>query len=121
MLRVLLSIWDGDKAGFQQLLRESLAEKGDKQFDQMDARSWQQTLATAVRVGYGETVLAIFRETGHQLIWRPFYEAIKALTLNSAEYLKTEVAAEVRDIALTIFTSMWEYNNPEVPTELNHS
>lgn len=116
-LRVMLSAWEGDKTGFRQLLHEALAEKGDKQLEHMDADDWQQTLATAVRVGYGEEVLSIFRETGHQLIWRPFYEAIKALTLNSEDYLKTEVAAEVRDIALKIFTSMWEYNNPVEPTE----
>lgn len=116
-LRVLLSIWAGDKTGFQQLLREVLAEKGDKQLDHMDADDWQQTLATAVRAGYGEEVLSVFCETGHQLIWRPFYEAIKALTLHSADYLKTEVAAEVRDIALKIYTDMWEYNNPDESIE----
>ena len=116
-LRVLLSIWEGDQTVFQQLLHEALAEKADRQLEHIDARDWQRTLATAVRVGYGEEVLSTFRETGHQLIWRPFYEAIKALTLKSADYLKTEVAAEVRDIALKIFTSMWEYNNPDEPTE----
>ena len=116
-LEVLLSVWEGDKTGFQQLLREALVEKGDKQLEYMDALDWQRTLATAVRVGYGEEALIIFRETGHQLIWRPFYEAIKALILNSADYLKTEVAAEVRDIALKIFTSMWEYNNPDESIE----
>lgn len=116
-LHVVLSVWENDTTGFQQLLREALAEKGDKQLEYVEADDWQQTLATAVRFGYGETVLSIFRETGHQLIWRPFYEAIKALTLNSEEYLKTDVAAEVRDIALEIFTSMWEYNNPGEPIE----
>ncbi|MEZ0483546.1 tetratricopeptide repeat protein [Fibrella aquatica] len=116
-LRVLLSVWDGDKPAFQQLLREALAEKGDKQLEHMEADDWQQTMAIAVRAGYGEMVLTIFRETGHQLMWRPFYEAIKALTLNSQDYLKTEVAAEVRDIALKIFTAMWEYNNPAMPPE----
>lgn len=111
-LRVALNVWDGDKTNFQQLLRESLVEEGDKQLDYTESSVWRQTLATAVRFGYGEDVLSIFRETGHQLIWRPFYEAIKALTLNSEEYLRTEVAAEVRDIAIKIFTAMWEYNNP---------
>ena len=116
-LRVVLSIWEKDKTTFKQLIHEALAEKGDQQLDHMDADDWQQTLATAVRMGYGEVVLATFRDTGHHLIWRPFYEAIKALALNSEEYLKTEVAAEVRDIALKIFTSMWKYNNPNESSE----
>ncbi|MBN8822453.1 MULTISPECIES: ATP-binding protein [unclassified Spirosoma] len=68
--------------------------------------------AVAIRLGYGEQLQNIFRETGHDQISRPFYEAIKALTLNSEEYLKTEVAAEVREVALKIFKFMQDYNTP---------
>ena len=77
---------------------------------------WHCSAAVAIRLGYGEQLQAIFRETGHDRIWRPFYEAIKALTLNSEGYLKTEVAAEVREVALQIFKFMQDYNNPAPQT-----
>ncbi|GAB3989842.1 hypothetical protein GCM10028807_15620 [Spirosoma daeguense] len=73
---------------------------------------WHRSAAVTVRLGYGEQLQTVFRETGHDRIFRPFYEAIKALTLNSEEYLKTEVAAEVRDVALQIFKFMQDYNAP---------
>ena len=71
---------------------------------------WYRSAAVAVRLGLGENLLNLFEKTGYNRIFRPLYEAIKALTTNSDSYLKNDVAAEVRDIALQIFQFMKNYN-----------
>ncbi|SOD98409.1 ATP-binding protein [Spirosoma fluviale] len=71
-----------------------------------------RSMGLTVQYGFDREMLKIFKNEGHDRIFRPFYEAIKALTLNSEEYLKNEVAAEVREIALQIFKFMQNYNAP---------
>ncbi len=71
---------------------------------------WQRSAAVAVKLGYGKNLLELLEETGHSRIFRPFYEAIKALTLNDEDYLRTQVAAEVREVALAMYAYMRKYN-----------
>ena len=71
---------------------------------------WQRSAAITVKLGYGQKLVEIFEQTGHHRIFRPLYEAIKALTINSEEYLRTQVAAEVREVALQMFAFMKKYN-----------
>jgi tetratricopeptide (TPR) repeat protein len=71
---------------------------------------WQRSAAVAVKLGYGKNLMELLEETGHSRIFRPFYEAIKALTLNDEDYLRTQVAAEVREVALAMYAYMKKYN-----------
>jgi tetratricopeptide (TPR) repeat protein len=71
---------------------------------------WQRSAAIAVKLGYGKNLMELLEETGHSRIFRPFYEAIKALTLNDEDYLRTQVAAEVREVALAMYAYMKKYN-----------
>jgi Flp pilus assembly protein TadD len=73
---------------------------------------WQRSAAVAVKLGYGQNLMELLEETGHHRKLRPFYEAIKALTLNSEDYLRTQVAAEVREVALAMYAYMKKYNDP---------
>ncbi|TAG57981.1 MAG: tetratricopeptide repeat protein [Runella slithyformis] len=67
--------------------------------------------AVAIKLGYGQNLMALLEATDHHRKLRPFYEAIKALTLNSEDYLRTQVAAEVREVALAMYAYMKKYND----------
>ncbi|WP_428656827.1 AAA family ATPase [Runella sp.] len=75
-------------------------------------QNWHIAAAVTVRLGYGDKLVAMFRETGRDRVMRPLYEAIIALNIDSEEYLSTQVAAEVREVALAIFQFMKAYNQP---------
>jgi tetratricopeptide (TPR) repeat protein len=109
--RTLFAAYGNDKASFSKLVKEAIEKLSEEEEKRMDI-TWQRSAAVAIRLGYGEQLQAVFRETEQDRISRPFYEAIKALTLNSEDYLKTEVAAEVREVALHIFKFMQDYNAP---------
>ncbi len=81
--------------------------------DEVIANDWQRSAAVAVKLGYGQDLMALLEATDHHRKLRPFYEAIKALTLHSEDYLRTQVAAEVREVALAMYAYMKKYN--EVP------
>jgi tetratricopeptide (TPR) repeat protein len=88
---------------------QALKQIGDivPSFTEID---WQRSAAVAVKLGYGKNLMELLEETGHSRIFRPFYEAIKALTLNDEDYLRTQVAAEVREVALAMYAYMKKYN-----------
>jgi tetratricopeptide (TPR) repeat protein len=89
--------------------KEALNEINEQlKFNTQD--DWQRSAAVAVKLGYGKQLLELFEQTGHHRIFRPFYEAIKALTLSSEDYLRTQVAAEVREVALEMYAYMKKYN-----------
>lgn len=75
-------------------------------------QNWHIAAAVTVRLGYGDKLVALFRETGRDRVMRPLHEAIRALNIDSEEYLATQVAAEVREVALEIFQFMKAYNQP---------
>lgn len=62
---------------------------------------WWRFAAAAHRLGYSREVLAVMEKTGHDIVLRPFYEAIKTLAEGSDNYLNS-VALEVREPARMI-------------------
>ena len=97
----------GISAGFW---KQALGEIEDK-LPHHTQDDWQRSAAVAVKLGYGQNLMALLEETGHHRQLRPFYEAIKALTINSEDYLRTQVAAEVREVALAMYAYMKKYND----------
>jgi hypothetical protein len=85
-------------------------EKVEDKISNKTKDDWQRSAAVAVKLGYGKNLMELLEETGHSRIFRPFYEAIKALTLNDEDYLRTQVAAEVREVALAMYAYMKKYN-----------
>ena len=96
----------GISAGFW---KQALNQIGNKIPD-LTQDDWQRSAAVAVKLGYGKNLMELLEETGHSRIFRPFYEAIKALTLNDEDYLRTQVAAEVREVALAMYAYIKKYN-----------
>jgi tetratricopeptide (TPR) repeat protein len=89
--------------------KQVLNQIGDK-IPEHTKDDWQRSAAVVVKLGYGKNLMELLEETGHSRIFRPFYEAIKALTLNDEDYLRTQVAAEVREVALAMYAYMKKYN-----------
>ncbi len=90
----------------QALAQEEELQQADK------LQNWHIAAAVTVHLGYGDNLMALFQKTGRDRVMRPLYEAIVALKMDSEEYLATQVAAEVREVALAIFQFMKAYNQP---------
>ncbi len=70
---------------------------------------WQRFAAIALRLNYGEEVLHILKETGHDTIIRPYYEAIKAMLKKDSDAYLESIAAEVREPARQILKRIQKY------------
>ncbi|GEM_PF-495670 len=73
---------------------------------------WWRFGAVSAKLGYGEEVLKVLEEHGYDTILRPYYVAIKALTVQKPEAYMNSVAAEVREPARQIYAFMERYNQP---------
>lgn len=81
----------------------------ENEFSSYTRNDWYRTGAMAVKLGYGHHFTEVLEETGHDIILRPYYEAIKALMAKNSEVYFTTVAAEVREPAAKILEFMKRY------------
>jgi Flp pilus assembly protein TadD len=63
---------------------------------------WYRAAAVIIKLGFANSLLSIFSETGHDIIFKPFYVAIEAITKNEDELFFNSIAAEVREPAKKI-------------------
>lgn len=70
---------------------------------------WYRAAAVIIKLGYGNNLLQVFANTGHNIILRPFYVAIEALNLKGEELFLNSIAAEIREPAKKILELMKSY------------
>ncbi len=70
---------------------------------------WWRAGAVIAKLGYTNHYLSILESTGHDIILRPYYEAIKAFEKGNELYFNS-LAAEVREPAKIIYQQMLRYN-----------
>jgi Flp pilus assembly protein TadD len=70
---------------------------------------WYQSAAIIIKLGYGTNLLTILSSNGHDIILRPFYVAIEALTKKEEDLFLNSIAAEVREPAKKIMEMMKKY------------
>jgi len=63
---------------------------------------WYRDAAVIIKLGFANSLLRIFSGTGHDIIFKPFYVAIEAITKNEDELFFNSIAAEVREPAKKI-------------------
>jgi hypothetical protein len=73
------------------------------------ATDLSQFAAIVVMLGYGHEVLSTLEKTGHNIILRPYYEAIKALGEKDSMAYLNSVAVEVREPAAMIMEKIKRY------------
>ena len=71
---------------------------------------WWCFAATSHNLGYSHEVLTTMEKTGHNIVLRPFYEAIKTLAEGTKDYLNS-VAVEVREPAKSILEKIVRIGN----------
>lgn len=70
---------------------------------------WWRFGAVAIKLGYGNWLLSIFKENGFDSVLAPYYVAIKALTEKDSEGYLNSKAVEIRDPARKIMEIMQKY------------
>ncbi len=71
---------------------------------------WWKSAVTIVKLGYGTHFLQTLSENGYDVILRPYYVAIQALTRKNSDLFFNSIAAEVREPAKRILEMMKKYN-----------
>lgn len=72
---------------------------------------WWRSAATIVKLGHGQHFVEILKETGYDIVLRPYYEAIRALLEKDPESHFNTIASEVREPARKILAFMQRYNS----------
>jgi tetratricopeptide (TPR) repeat protein len=70
---------------------------------------WWRAAAIAVKLGHGEHFLSVLKETGFDIILRPYYVAIQALMQPKPALFFNSIAAEIREPAKKIVELMRKY------------
>jgi hypothetical protein len=65
--------------------------------------------AMIVKLGFGNSLLNVFSANGYDVIFKPMYVAIEALTKNEDDLFFNSIAAEVREPAKQIMEIMKNY------------
>lgn len=73
--------------------------------------NWWRSAATIVKLGHGQHFVEILKESGYDIVLRPYYEAIRALLEKDPESHFNTIAAEVREPARKILEFMQRYNS----------
>lgn len=108
LIEAVFAFYDKNAGIGSDFLRQALGVIGEN-LPETTFDDWQRSAAVIVKLGYGEELLEVFRQTGHDKILRPFYEAVQALIYGTPDYLNS-VAAELRESALSIYEFMKRYN-----------
>lgn len=74
----------------------------------VEADVWYRSISIAQKLGYGEKLVALWKQEGADERFRPLYEALKALEYGSEGYL-LNVAEEIREPAGEIYEYMKRY------------
>ena len=72
---------------------------------------WWRSAATIVKLDHGQHFVQILKESGYDIVLRPYYEAIRALLEKDSESHFNTIAAEVREPARKILEFMQRYNS----------
>lgn len=92
----------------QSLLTEALLAVGDiLPVDTMD--DWYRAAGVIVKLGFGDSLLSVLSGNGYDVVFKPLYIAIEALTKNEDELFFNNIAAEVREPAKQIMEIMKNY------------
>jgi tetratricopeptide (TPR) repeat protein len=92
----------------ESFLKEALVEVGDS-LPSNTRDDWYRSAAVIVKLGFGDSLLNVFESTGHDVIFRPLYIAVKALTEEEDVLFLNSIAAEVREPAKKIMEIMKNY------------
>lgn len=71
---------------------------------------WWRAAATIVKLGHGEHLLSILKESGNRIVLRPYYEAIRAILEKDPKSHFNQIAAELREPTRKILGFMQRYN-----------
>jgi len=63
---------------------------------------WYRTAAAIIRLGFADSLLHAFTDTGYDQIFKPFYVAIQALAKKEDPLFLNSIAAEIREPAIVI-------------------
>lgn len=107
--QALFAYYEGNKGIAKEALVNAVGEldfglPSDTQDD------WWRAGAIAVKLGYGEHFLSVLKETGYDIILRPYYVAIQALMQPKPELFFNSIAAEIREPAKKIVEIMKKYS-----------
>ena len=108
----LFSMYDKNLGYALELLSDALEEIGD-QLPGQTQDDWWRFGAVSAKLGYANDVLECFKEKGYDIMLKPFYMALKAMTVDKAEPFFNSIAEEVREPARDIYEMMCNYNSPK--------
>ncbi len=107
--QALFAFYEGNKGIGKEFITKALNKIKDylPAFTQDD---WWRAGAIAVKLGYGEHFLSVLKETGYDIILRPYYVAIQALMQAKPDLFFNSIAAEIREPAKKIVEMMKKYS-----------
>lgn len=99
--QALFAYYDNNVGIAEKHLKEALKSIGETlPLNTVD--DWYRSAAVIVKLGYSDNLLRVFHNTGHDIILKPFYIAIEAISKKEDELFFNSIAAEIREPAKKI-------------------
>jgi Flp pilus assembly protein TadD len=104
----LFAFYDKNIGIAEDLIKEALLTIGDA-LPTITKDDWYRAAAVIVKIGFGNNLLHVLANNGYDVVFKPLYIAVKALTKNEGDLFFNSIAAEVREPALQIVAIMKNY------------